>query len=312
MDYNTLTATPESLNNKNPFVFDRPVDDSDILISREQELYWVFENLDNAISIHLTIDGAPGIGRTTFLRQVQRGGHLFNIVPIYINLRQLPLTSFAEFLWGFGKTIVRGLSDIGLSAPPLEKPMLILRPWQAFQKTFWRQLMASYNGRCLLFILDNFETLANKSISPETNRAYRQYLYELLEKSPDTYALISIAGRMATYEPMELAPFHQSFSYRLTHFSEAQTYELINQNNLLNILQPVATYIYSLTRGHPGDIQRLCHAIFERLQAYDLRVITVADVVSTLRTELRPGDFRTPVHHQRVKISYPTVREQAD
>jgi len=182
--------------------------------------------------------------------------------------------------------------------------MLVLRPWQAFQKNFWRQLMVSYSGRRFLLILDNIDSLALQSTSPETNRAYRQYLYELLEESQDIYAITSIAGRMATYDPRDLAPFHQSLNYRLTQFSEGQTYDLINQNRMLPILQPVATYIYSLTRGHPADIQRLCHAVFERIQSFDLRVITVADVVATLRTDLRPADFRRPVHQQRIKISY--------
>jgi len=310
MENYARTTLPERMNNENSFVFDRPVDNSDILISREVALSWVFDNLDNDVGIPLTIDGAPGIGRTTFLKQVQKDGHLSDFVPIYVNLAQIQLDSFSEFLWVFGKTIVRELSDIGLSSPALEKRMLVLRPRQAFHKTFWRQLIVSYNERRLLLILDNFEILANKSTSPETNLGYRQYLFELLGESQDIYALTSLAGRMATYDPMELAPFHQSLNYRLTQFSKTQTYDLINQNRMLSILKPVATYIYSLTGGHPADIQRLCHAICERMQEYDLRVVTVADVVATLRSELKPADFRRPVHHQRAKLSFPMVKPQ--
>jgi KaiC/GvpD/RAD55 family RecA-like ATPase len=304
---NTVTG----MKNNNPFVFDRPVDDSDIFANREFALSWVFDNLDNEVSTPMIIEGAPGIGRTTFLKQVRKEGYLLDIVPIYVNLKELPLTSFSEFLWVFGKSVVRGLSDNGLSAPPLEKRMLVLRPWQAFQKIFWQPLMASYSGRRLLLILDNMEHLAHQSTSPETNRAYRQYLHELLEESQGMKVLASIAGRMATYDPMDIAPFHQSFNYRLSHFTEMQTYELINQNRMLDIFLPVATYIYSLTGGHPADIQRLCHAIFERMKSYNIRVVTVADVVATLRTELKPADFRRPVHHQRVKTTYAVAKEQA-
>jgi hypothetical protein len=193
----------------------------------------------------------------------------------------------------------------------LEKRMLVLRPRQSFQTTFWRQLITNYNGQRMVLILDHFEYLAKKITSPETKRSYRQYLYKLLEESQDIYALTSLAGRMATYDPMDVAPFHQSLNYRITQFSRTQTYDLINQNRILNILQPVATYIHLLTGGHPADIQRLCHAIFERMQEYDLRVVTVADVVATLRTGIKPADFRRPVHQQRVKISYPTIKGQA-
>ncbi len=311
MGNNARSTSPERLKNKNLFVFDRPVDNSDIFVSREVALTWVFDNLDNAISVPLTIDGAPGIGRTTFLKQIQKEAHLSNFVPIYVNLKQLPLDSFSEFLWVFGKSVVRELSDNGLSAPPLEKRMLVLRPRQSFQTTFWRQLIKSYNGQRMVLILDHFEYLAKKITSSETKRSYRQYLYKLLEESQDIYALTSLAGRLATYDPMDIAPFHQSLNYRITQFSRTQTYELINQNRILNILQPVATYIHLLTGGHPADIQRLCHAIFERMQEYDLRVVTVADVVATLRTGIKPADFRRPVHQQRVKISYPTIKGQA-
>jgi len=306
MENSTQTLPPKRLLDKNPFVFDRPVDNSNLFVSREEALSWVFDNLGNSLSMPLTIHGAPGIGRTTFLRQVQKEAILQDIIPVYVNLKQMSLDSFSEFLWVFGKTIVGGLADIGFSAPPLEKRMLILRPWQAFQQSFWRQLIKEYSGRRILLILDNFETLANKSISAEATRAYRQYLGGLLEESQDVLALTSFAGRIETYDPVELAPFHQSLNYRITQFSESQTGELINQNPVLSIQQSLASYIYSLTRGHPADIQRLCHAIFERMQLYNFRVVTVADVVSTLRTELKPADFRRPIFHQKEKLSYPS------
>ncbi len=302
----TQTLYPKRSVDKNPFVFDRPVDDSNLFVSREKALSWVFDNLDNSLNMPLTIHGAQGIGRTTFLGQVHKEASLQEIIPIYVNLKQMPLDSFSEFLWVFGKTIVGGLADIGLSAPPLEKRMLILRPRQAFHQSFWRQLIEDYKGRRILLIFDNFESLANKSISAEVNREYRQYLFSLLEESQNVFALTSFAGRIETYDPMELAPFHPTLNYRISQFTEKQTGDLINQNPVLSIQKSLTSYIFSLTRGHPADIQRLCHAIFERMQLYNFRVVTVADVVSTLRTDLKPADFRRPIYHIKENLSYPS------
>lgn len=299
------------MDNRNPFVFDGPVDGSDIMIPRAQALSWVSGNLKSAVTVPLIIEGPPGSGKTTFLYQVKKRALNKGIVPIYVNLKALPRGSYTDFLWGFGKSIVHELSALGLSTPLLEKRMLILRPWQAFKTNFWNELLLEFSSRHLLLLLDDFESLATSQASPESNRVYRQYLYELLEDSQHVYTVATISDGPSADELREAVPISQSLTFRLANFSEAQTYELLCYNRFMHYSTPVANYIYSLTWGHPRDIQRLCHAVFERMQARNLRVVTVADVVSALRTELKPADFGRPIFRQRAKVSYLIPIEQA-
>lgn len=292
------------MTNNNPFVFDRPVNDSDLMICREDALAWYRDNVNQALRTPLIIEGGNGIGKSTFLNQLCELSLDSGTIPIAINLSMLPVHSFTDFLWGFGTKITQGLSKNGLLAPALEKRMLILRPGQVFKQAYWQKLSQSFPGKRLAILLDNIDTLASGPASPGSNRTYREYLGELLNADSGIHFVATVTGRLATYEPIELMPFHEAPSFHLTTLSELQTYELINANHALAVSKSVSSYIHSLTWGHPHDIQRLCHALFERVQTFNLRVITVADVAATLRTKLDPGDFKKSIYQQRTKVSY--------
>lgn len=289
---------------ENPFIYDRPVGQQGLFINRRQVLGWVENNLKNKISIPLIIEGDPGIGKTSFLYDVKRRGSQMGFISLYVDIKKIPVNSFVDFLWGFGNALSEELAGLEITPPPVEKRMLIVRPWQAFKQRFWQPLSAKFQHRGLLLALDNFDRLASKIGTLERNRAFRQYLYDLLETSQDGYIVGSVTGRLRNFSPEELVPFNRLLSHQLSLLSEERTYELLNLNGIYFFSRPVATYIHSLTWGHPGDVQRLGNAIFERMAVNDYKVITVADVVNTLRSDLKPGDFRKAVYKQRTKVSY--------
>lgn len=288
----------------NPFVYDKPVNKQGPYINRDRASNWVKENLKNKISLPLIIEGEPGVGKTTMLLEVKNIGQQLELISLYVDLKGISTGSFIDFLWGLGRAISRELLNAEIEPPPLEKRMLVIRPWQAFRQRFWQQLPAEVQNRGLLLILDNFDRLASKLATPETNRAFRQYLYELLSSSQEMYLVAAITGRLATFSPPELVPFNRLLRHELTLLSEEQTHKLLNMNGTYHISTPVATYIHSLTWGHPGDVQRLGYALFERMSNNNFTTTTVADVVSTLRTDMKPGNFKRAVIKQRAKVSY--------
>jgi KaiC/GvpD/RAD55 family RecA-like ATPase len=288
----------------NPFVFERPLSEGDILISRDRALDWIRKNLQNGISLPLVIEGEPGVGKSTFLCQVYRLGKRAGLVSIYLDLKLISHDSFTEFVWDITKMIRDELTLQGVAVPKLEKRMLLIRPWQVFKQRFWQELHTTFSEQTMLIILDNFDALASRPSAPETNRSYRQYLFEMLTGSQEIFTVASVTGRLSAFTPMELSPFHRLLSYHLPLFSKTQTSRLVSNNNYFYFVEPVVDYIHSLTWGHPGDIQRLCHVLFSQLHGKNYQIVTVADIVSTLRLHLKPGDFRRATYHQRSKISY--------
>jgi formylglycine-generating enzyme required for sulfatase activity len=92
----------------------------------------------------------------------------------------------------------------------------------------------------------------------------------------------------------ELHPFLQdTHNYLIESLSPEEAMALIREPVRYTIVKDVAQYIYTLTEGHPYDLQRVCHALYERQKEHSLQQITIADVVLVKTYVLKDKPFES-------------------
>lgn len=298
----------------NPFVIDGPVTNDEMFVGRDQGFQWIRDEISSALKLPpLAIEGPEGMGKTSFLKQIHSGRLGASVVPIYLDVKELPVENLTEFLWSLAKITMAGLERHSIDGPTMEKRLLILRPWQAFNHHFWHQLEETAGGRSILFLLDNFDEVVADEFEDRTKNVYRKRLFELFKTNQRIVVLFTLKGRIEAYDPQSLSPFDIARSYRLSFFSQQETNDLLNRAMSFPVFDDLSTFVHNLTGGHPGDLQCLGYALHEYGSSRRLRQITLVDVLAVLEHQLQPKEFQTAVHRRRDEISlqYPgeAVRE---
>ena len=295
----------------NPFVCDTPVTGRDMFVGRRRVFDWILEELASSEPFPpFVLEGQPGIGKTSVLGQIITGRLGRGPIPIYLDVCRLPLGGLTEFLWALAKATMGALDKQNIPGPRLEKRLLVLRPWQAFNQHFWRYLAEAAADRPLLFMLDNFDELVGDESDSQTRSIYRQRLYELFESSGRIAVLLTLTSRLQAFDPHVLAPFHIARSHHLSAFTPAETLELLRRAASFPAFSDLSTLIHDLTGGHPGDVQRIGYTLHERGRSHKLRQITLTDVMAVLDMDLRPKDFQSAVYARRAKMTLRIPRER--
>jgi hypothetical protein len=288
----------------NPFVVGEPIAGDSLFIGRQSIFIWLQEQTrKNGGSTPLILEGMPGIGKTSILKQVMSGRLNEGIIPVYFDLNELPSESLSDFLWSIAKSTMKSLELHGFQEPSLEKRLLVLRPWQAFNQHFWQYIPQAVGERKILFAFDNFNSIVNNGRDNEKLAVLRQRLFSLFESQDNIQMLVTLTGRFEAFDLNSLAPFQNARNQRVPAFTEDETNELLRQAGSFPIFSDLVSYIYELTGGHPGDIQRLCHTLHERGRKNRLRQITLADIVFALENNFQPRDFHTAVYRRKSEHS---------
>lgn len=294
----------------NPFVIDGPVTNDEMFIGRGQGFDWLRDEIAaTSKPSPLAVEGPEGLGKTSFLQQIASGRLGNSFIPIHLDIDELPLKNLTEFLWTLAKFTMAGLEKQNIDGPTMEKRLLILRPWQAFNHHFWHRLTASSGDRTILFLADNFDSIVADEFENRTVNIYRHRLFELFQTVHRIVILFTLNGRIEAYDPQSLTPFDFAKSYRLPVFTLQETNELLIRAMSFPVFSDLSTFVHDLTGGHPGDLQRLCHALHEYGRSRRLRQITLADVLAVLESQLRPKVFHTAVYRRRDKLSLQYPRE---
>lgn len=288
----------------NPFVIDGPVTNDEMFIGRNRGFQWLKDEISTTSKLPpLAIEGPDGIGKTTFLSQIVTGRLGDAIIPIYLDINELALENLTEFLWTLAKITMAGFEKQHVDGPTMEKRLLILRPWQAFNQHFWHQLTASSGGRSIMFLVDNFDAIIADEFENHTLNIYRHRLFELFQTDHRIVVLFTLKNRIEAYDPQSLSPFDIARSYRLPVFTPQETTNLLIRAMSFPVFTDLANFVHELTGGHPGDLQRLCHSLHKYGSSRRLKQITLADVLAVLDSQLSPKKFHTAVYHQRDNIS---------
>jgi hypothetical protein len=288
------------MSESNPFVFNKPVENPKFLLGRSSIFRWIDQNLGGAARNHaIVVSGSPGIGKTSILHNLTllTSPHEFTIIQI--DARDLNRVKSSESTWRLIKSFNRSLSAQTLLHPGVEKPRIMLQPERVFIKDYWEPLNQSEEIRQILLVIDNMELLTSEmNIGHELKRK-REFLWSLVEDYDNVEMLFGLQGRPELYSSEAIYPFTIASSYHLQYLTKDETTALLNMPDQYIIPDYVCDYIFRLTHGHPADVQRLAYQIFERSIESGYRLITVADVLAILSSDLKGADFYQPVYVQR-------------
>lgn len=294
----------------NPFVIDRPVTEEEMFVGRDKGFQWLRDEISTTSRLPpLAIEGPEGMGKTSFLKQILAGRLGDIVIPIYLDIRELPFENLTEFLWSLAKITMAGLEGQTIDGPTMEKRLLILRPWQAFNHHFWRQLTAATGDSSILFLVDNFDDVIADEFEDQTMNIYRHRLFELFQTDHKIVTLFTLKSRIEAYDPQSLSPFDNAKSYRLNFFTQLETNELLIRAMSFPVFTDISAFIHDLTGGHPGDLQRLGHALHDYGSSRRLRQITMVDILAVLEYQLQPKVFHTAVHRRRDELTLQFQRD---
>lgn len=275
----------------NPYVVDRPVVGRHMFFGREAVFGWVQQSLlGRGRSQVLLLYGDRRSGKTSLLKQIEAGRLGVGIVAVYINLGELARDSLSSFLWELSQRIMAGLAQRRPAVTALDKldqAEFVADPGRAFREHCLRPLLEELPGH-LLLLGDEVGVLAAPEQASYLEATILAYWQELIEQFPQLAFLFTFTGR-----PSELpeAPLLELAERQiLGPLTEAAATALICQPVPYPTFQPVRRYLMQLTGGQPYEMQRLCHALFERWQSGRMRQVTLADVVAVSR----PGNGAGP------------------
>lgn len=281
----------------NPFSYSGPIIDSTMFVGRRKALaqlwHWATRPTDG---LQLFLEGVPGIGKTSLLIRMREGAQGTYLVPVIVDAAKLPLESPVEFLWRLSQQLSEGIRGHNLEVPNLEKSALVLRSWANFRDFYWKQLPHFLGDKILILAVDNFDSLFLSSSESNGAINLRNYVLNLLNEYSQTRAIFVLRGRAQAYASRLLFPFNQIPIYRLRSLSLADTVELMNKSDQFRVFEDISNLVYNLTMGHPADVQRICHALFQRVQAGSIRQPAMSDIISILDVELAPKDFYTNLY----------------
>jgi hypothetical protein len=284
----------------NPFVFNKPVENPKFLLGRSSIFRWIDQNLGVDSRNHaIVVSGSPGIGKTSILHNLALLTSSREFAIIQIDARDLNRVNSNESTWRLIKSFNKSLTAQSLFHPSVEKPRFVLQPERVFIKEYWEPLNQTEEIRQILLVIDNMELLTSEmNIGHELKRK-REFLWSLVQDYDDVEMLFGLQGRPELYSSEALYPFTIASNYHLQYLTKDETTALLNMPDQYIIPDYVCDYIFRLTHGHPADVQRFAYQIFERSIETGYRLITVADVLAILSSELNGGDFYHPVYVQR-------------
>lgn len=295
----------------NPFIFGRPLEKTDPFFGRRDEVSWITESVwTERGSQPLAIIGSPGIGKTSIVNRLVHGTESQKLTAVGIDTSQIFNLDVRDFLWRFSQEITSGLADSGRIAPSIQKRMLVLRPMKEFSKRFWMPLAKTMSDERLLVVFDDADSLFDLSGNKSSGTEITDIMTKLYKEVESIEFLLMLNDSVKMKPLANVLLIDKSRVLEIGNFNKQLSLDIIRQAYPRQIAEIVGTYIYNLTGGHPSDIQRLCHALYERCLHLGTNHITLADVAVTLAMDLDPGDFQMPVFKRRniYKFRLPEVQ----
>ena len=275
----------------NPYDFTQPVRDGRYFAGRHILFNWVERQLSGP-NKPIILFGPRQIGKTSVLLQIESGRFGPDFLTVYLNFEQLAMDSLSAFLWTFSQTAVTNLRQLKLELdePPLSA--FVTDPHLAFREQCLQPIQSKLDGRQLIFLCDNLQTLIehiDRRTLPENTFAV---LTQLIHNQPRAKCIYTL--ETSEPDPSEIHPLlEDTQKYLLENLSPEDTNMLIREPVPYTIVKDVAQYIHTLTEGHPYDLQRICHALYARHEEHNLQQITIADVVFVKTLVFKDRGFAT-------------------
>ena len=262
----------------NPYEYKQPVRDGRYFAGRQMLFDLIKGHLEGPTAKPILLHGAHRIGKTSVLRQIESGRFGPDFLTVYLDLNELAMDSLSAFLWAFAQTAVTSLRQLRLELDDPELTDFVADPQRAFQEQCLQPIQSKLDGRQLIILCDNAQKLhqqIERGTLPANGFAI---LNQLIHSQPRAQCIFAL--ELPPSHPPEAHPFLQNtHNYPLDPLNETEAIALIREPVRYTIVRDVAQYIYTLTNGHPYDLQRICYALYERHEEHHLQQMTIADVV---------------------------------
>lgn len=286
----------------NPYTIDDIVTDPVMFFGHTDVFAWLAAMLNEGITDEpLILYGSPGVGKSSVLKQLEGGRLGEEITVIQTNIQNLPLDNLCSFLWALAEKINHETiaSDVQIIVSPVAYSQFSADPAAAFAlfiSLIREERLKPANQLVLAF--DDLDILAGQSQPGFPEHEILTFLHTFLQQEKKLAYLFTLNSPPEKLPANALAPFKLSQQFEVSNFDLETTLTFLKQSALFNTSAAVGKYIFNLTSGHPGDIQRFCHALYERRLNNQLLHITLADVVAVTRQSKGKNGFQTAVHRR--------------
>ncbi len=282
------------MSHPNPYDFAHPVRDGRFFAGRKKLFAWINDYLKEPAR-PIILYGPRRIGKTSILKQIEGGQFGPAFLTVYIDFAELAMDSLSVLLWELAQTVVTYLRQLKLELDDPRLPDFVADPSRAFQEQCLRPIESKLDGRQLLLLGDNLHKLSQRTERGTLPENSFTTLDQLIHSQP--YARCIFTLELTNTGVPELHPFLQdTHNYLIESLTVEEAMTLIREPVRYTVVKDVAQYIYTLTDGHPYDLQQICHTLYERQEEHSLQQITIADVVLVKSFVLKdkPSEFSPP------------------
>ncbi|MFN2187564.1 MAG: AAA family ATPase [Candidatus Promineifilaceae bacterium] len=289
----------------NPFIYGRPLETADPFFHRGHELAWIsYSGQKPRESKPLALVGPPGIGKTSLIKQAMADPGNKELQIIIIDAPSIVEIEVREFLWSFTERLSLELKRIGIAAPELQKRQLLHNAVHEFDTGFWEPLDDSLINQRLLLVLDAADLLFELAESNRLGSEILDIIHQLyLGSAHIEFLYVLFQVDRSNPSARCLFPYDDRI-LELRNFELEEALYIIDRFHPYWAAKDVRKYIHDLTGGHPNDLQRLCHILYNRCAQLGISHITMADVSAVLAMDPSPDDYYMPVYRRRNVYKY--------
>ncbi|MCB8941435.1 MAG: formylglycine-generating enzyme family protein [Ardenticatenaceae bacterium] len=312
MNKNSTTANPYHLNGYSNRLF----------FGRQSLFAWLLDQTAPELTAEkpIILHGPAKIGKTAVLKQLEAGSLNPPFLGIYIDFAQLALDSLSALYWDIANVGLNTLARYNTELDTLNHTDFIADPVKALQQQFLiptekilheKRPFSQTSQRRLLFLFDNTHLLLEQSNTEALPTNTLTNLHQHLTANTSAHAIFAITD-LPNESTINHPALQDGLFYALPPLNEEEAVALVRQPIPFILVQDVAEYIYQITQGHPQKIHKLCHAIYEHQEQYNLSQITVADVATVHKFANPNGSNARPTYNlqgsQTVKQAFRLMR----
>lgn len=260
-------VTPTPLH-RNPYIVGPPIEDRALFFGREDVFDYVRSGLaTRADNVTLVLYGGRRTGKTSVLRQIQRGRLGTTFAPVYVDMQVMAEVDTHEFFGKIGRAISLALPEAPLQA---SLDALADRGQNAYSlfETLLVQATEAAGQRTLLLMFDEYEILERLVDGGRLSADIFPYLKSLMEQ-PRRLAFLFTGSRPLEEMRGQYWDWARTFSparyKRISFLTDDAARRLVVEpvESFLTYDEAALAAVLRLGAGHPYFTQGLCSTIVD-------------------------------------------------
>lgn len=259
----------------NPYHLPHEEENGRLFFGRQFILQPIQQAIQMANSPHLfLICGQKKLGKTALLTHLHTQQKDSKTKSVRFDCQTIKATSTSNFLFNLTLTILNKL-NLQDQAPfsTLQQSHFVADPFTTF-KINLSKIKTAITTENLLLLGDNFDTVWKKLGRTKQPSAILENLSKALKQQGNTWLVLTTLPNPT----LNTTTVDEIVQFDLTPFSREETAQFVQQPMRITIVQPVVSYIHTLTGGEPALLNQLCHALFTFYQEKNVTHLTQADV----------------------------------